>query len=163
MAASSTYTPIATTTLGSAQSSYTFSSIAGTYTDLVLIGDLGTSANADIYLRFNGDTSSNYSDTQMYGTGSTAASDRSTNQTKVFTGFNASTDRLMIKVDIMNYANATTFKTILVRNGGSADNVRARVDLWRITPVGITSVEIFTSSGNITTGSTFTLYGIAAA
>jgi hypothetical protein len=32
----STYTPIATTTLGSAAASYTFSSISGTYTDLVL-------------------------------------------------------------------------------------------------------------------------------
>ena len=35
MAAGSTYTPIATTTLGSNVASYTFSSIAGTYTDLV--------------------------------------------------------------------------------------------------------------------------------
>ena len=37
MAAGSTYTPIATTTLGSAQADVTFSSISGSYTDLVLI------------------------------------------------------------------------------------------------------------------------------
>ena len=33
----STYEKIATTTLGSATASYTFSSISGTYTDLILI------------------------------------------------------------------------------------------------------------------------------
>jgi hypothetical protein len=159
----STYTPIATYTVsGTSTSTYTFSSIPATYTDLILIGNLGTSANANIYLRFNSDTGTNYSDTEIYGTGSAAASDRSTNQTYVYTGYNASTDRLMIKVDVMNYSNTTTYKTALIRNGGSADNVRARVDLWRSTSA-INSLTVFPSSGNFADGSVFTIYGIKSA
>jgi len=63
MAAGATYEPIATTTVsGSSTSTVTFSSISGTYTDLVIIGNLGSqTTNAFPYLQFNGDTGSNYS------------------------------------------------------------------------------------------------------
>jgi hypothetical protein len=56
-----TYEPIATTTLGTAEASVTFSTISGAYTDLVLVIE-GTFANywfwqvADILMQFNGDT-----------------------------------------------------------------------------------------------------------
>ena len=67
MAAGSTYTPIATTTLGSAASSVTFSSISGSYTDLILITN-PSSATTDqsIYVQFNADTGTNYSMSQHY-------------------------------------------------------------------------------------------------
>ena len=89
MAAGSTYTPIATNTLGSAQASVTFSSISGSYTDLVLIINAGTSdaSEQDCLIRVNGDTGSNYSATYMYGTGSSAASGRNANQTESTAGY----------------------------------------------------------------------------
>ena len=70
MPAGSTYTPLSTTTLGSAQATVTFSSISGSYTDLVLVmNTIGTSAGGDVQVQFNSDTASNYSCTILYGTG----------------------------------------------------------------------------------------------
>jgi hypothetical protein len=82
MAAGSTYTPIATTTLGSSTSSYTFSSIPQTYTDLVLIvsGYGAASDGNSIVCRVgNGtvDSGTNYSTTRLSGSGSSASSGRS--------------------------------------------------------------------------------------
>ena len=84
-----TYEPIATTTLGSAQTSVTFSSISGAYTDLVLVINAGNSGGTGygIALQCNNDTGSNYSFTQLYGTGSAATSTRSTSTTFLAGGF----------------------------------------------------------------------------
>ena len=61
-----TYEPIATTTLGSATASVTFSSL-GSYTDIVLVCSVQSASSGDarINIRFNGDTASNYSGTCM--------------------------------------------------------------------------------------------------
>jgi len=68
-----TYEKIVSTTLGSAAADVTFNSINSTYTDLVLVSSiLGvTSQSYSPRVRFNSDTTSNYSVTYMYGTGST--------------------------------------------------------------------------------------------
>jgi hypothetical protein len=56
MAAGNTYTQIASTTLGTAAASVTFSSIAGTYTDLILIvAGKDVTSYAGAQLQFNGD------------------------------------------------------------------------------------------------------------
>ena len=61
MAAGATYTQIATTTLGSSQSTITFSSISGAYTDLVLVVTAKVSSATDLWVRANSDSGSNYS------------------------------------------------------------------------------------------------------
>lgn len=165
MAAGSTYTPIATTTLGSAAADYTFSSIPSTYTDLVLVfnGRCTSTGGWNLFLQFNGDTSTAYSSTSMYGDGTTAASGRGTN--------NASTPGFVVdgsnygqvNASIMNYANTTTYKTVIGRGSTAAGSyVDARVGLWRNTSA-INSIRIYSNGGNWQTGSTFTLYGITAA
>jgi hypothetical protein len=157
-----TYEPIATTTLGSAQSSVTFSSISGTYTDLVLIvsGTVSTANNPS--LQFNSDTGSNYSWTYLSGNGSSAASGRSSNTTSILTGgFGTSTIANAI-YQIQNYSNTTTNKTVINRHNRSDDSVTAWVGLWRNT-AAITSLVLGAGGGNWNTGSTFTLYGIKAA
>ena len=65
MAAGATYTPIATQTPGSNTASISFSSIPGTYTDLVLVIDNAFTASGgySYSLSFNDDTASNYSNT----------------------------------------------------------------------------------------------------
>lgn len=158
----STYTPIATTTLGSAAPTVTFSSIAGTYTDLVLVADTVNATGADNFLlNFNSDTGSNYSVTRLTGNGSTAASSRGTSQTVLQCGQVYSTRSTTI-VQIMNYSNTTTYKTTLTRQNNAGNELMANVNLWRST-AAVTSILISTSSYNFSTGSTFTLYGIKAA
>jgi hypothetical protein len=159
-----TYEPIATTTLGSTQSSITFSSFSG-YTDLVLIATAirgGTPGNgaANYNMTFNGDTGSNYSATLLY---ETPGADRQTNATSIgYSGSVGDNHSIQNATHIMNYANTTTYKTILGRWGSTQSaQARASVGLWRST-AAITSFTITPSLG-IAAGSTFTLYGIKAA
>jgi hypothetical protein len=167
MAAGSTYTPIATTTLGSAQASVTFSSL-GAYTDLILVSNAKTTDSAngnDLKGVFNSDTGSNYSQTQMYGTGSSAVSGRNSNiaWAKVGLTSNSSNSQFANSVcHIMNYSNSTTYKTCIARRDLADAYTVATVSLWRNT-AAITSITLSAEVGNLATGSTFTLYGIAAA
>ena len=167
MAAGSTYTPIATNTLGSAAASVTFSSISGSYTDLVLVCAIVSSTSADdVFLRYNSDTATNYSVTTLSGNGTSAISDRLTSQTNLRitrNGYTSTTLPTSHIISIQNYSNATTYKTTLIRSNNSAIGTDAIVGLWRATPAAITTVLVSMASGNFSTGTTFSLYGIAAA
>jgi hypothetical protein len=164
-----TYDKIATTTLGSAAASYTFSSIPATYTDLVLVASITTANDGtSLQFRFNSDSGSNYSNTFLEGSGSSATSSRESNQTNIQITFNVgnnSTNPSTSIVSFMNYSNSTTNKTLLARwnsaTGGTYPGVAATVGLWRNTSA-INAIEVFLGSGNINSGSTFTLYGIKA-
>ena len=168
MPAGSTYTPIATTTLGSAQSSVTFNSFSG-YTDLVLVSNMNStnSGMIDVYYRFNSDSGSNYSRTGMYGNGSVAGSFRAANETAGYysyiNGTSVGTNTYSTNIlQIQNYSNSTTNKTTLSRTASQGDSTIAVVGLWRSTSA-ITSITLGCASGSFNAGSTFTLYGIASA
>jgi hypothetical protein len=161
----STYTPIATTTLGSAAASYTFSSISGSYTDLILVFN-GTCATGttSMNITVNSDTGSNYSMTRLYGSGSAAFSERQSNVASMIIGISSNSQSINI-VQFQNYSNTTTYKTVLSRQNVPSDSsiaVAAAVGLWRST-AAISSMTITTPPYNLQTGSTFTLYGIEAA
>ena len=164
-----TYEPIATTTLGSAAATVTFSSIPQNYTDLVLVG-VGYNASGDFYspiMRFNSDSSGNYSRTRLFGDGSSAGSGRFTNQNDcVFSGTGWRTSSTSIgdaTAHIMNYSNSTTYKTVLTRSSLAESSVYTDVNLWRNTNA-ITQIQLLVAaSGTFASGSTFTLYGIKAA
>jgi len=163
MAAGSTYTPIATTTLGSAAATVTFSSIPGTYTDLILIGAFSCSAATGTAFNLNGDTGSNYSGTHIEGDGSSAFSGRNSNATNTgWTYDTTSNGQVNGIAHFNNYSNTTTYKTLLSRYNTPGTQTGARVSLWRNT-AAINTILITASSANFNTGSTFTLYGIASA
>ena len=170
MAAGATYVSIASETLSSAGSTITFSSISGAYTDLVLVINGGTSVNDSwASLRFNTDSSSNYSITRMNGNGTTASSGRNNSQTRILIGYDAAPNtafQFNSIVNIMNYSNTTTYKTVLTRDnspaGTSYPGASANVGLWRSTSA-ITTITLVSNTSNFITGSTFSLYGIAAA
>ena len=164
MAAGATYEPIATTTLGAAQTSYTFTSISGSYTDLYLvIAGSGAVSGGNMLLQFNSDTASNYSTTILFGDGSSAGSARASSASSMNIGDLDATTQSNTLVSIMNYSNTTTYKTALGRSNRSAVAVAAKVGLWRSTSA-ITSVKVFFSTADVfTSGTTLTLYGIAAA
>lgn len=162
-----TYEPIATTTLGSDQASYTFSSIPSTYTDLILVcsarrgidgaGGAGT-------LQVNGDSESNYSSTILYGDSGAAYSYRWSNQTAMNGAFAAGDSENAVSIiHFENYANTSTYKTVISRMGWVNTNGRITVgvNLWRSTSA-ISSITVAAAS-NIKSGATFTLFGIKAA
>ena len=166
-----TYDPIATQTLGSAAGSVTFSSIPSTYTDLVLVVNArkDTSVTVDaFYCRFNGDGATNYSWTSLAGDGSTAYSERTSNDSYCrlanLPGNNTGTLVFGTAiVNFQNYANTSTNKTMISRGSTAGGEVMASVSLWRST-AAINSFVLYTAGlGNWASGSSFTLYGIKAA
>lgn len=160
-----TYDKIASQTLGSNTATVTFSSISGSYTDLIVIADGNSTGSNNIQLRFNNDSGTNYSQTRLYGDGSTAASDRHSNQTSIpFVAgtVNSTTLRANYIAQIQNYSNTTTFKTALIRSNSSSLYVMAVVGLYRSTSA-ITRIDLICGdAASFRSGSTFTLYGIKA-
>lgn len=162
-----TYEPIATTTLGSAQNSVTFSTISGSYTDLVLVTYIPTvSTNSDVYIRVNGDTGSNYSATWLRGNGTSATSTFNSNNAAGYrisdNGSPTTGSASLLITHFMSYSNTTTNKTMISRANNSATGLDATVGLWRNTNA-INSITIRLITNNMNTGSIFTLYGVKAA
>ena len=165
--ATATYDKIATTTLGSAASSITFSSIAASWTDLrvVWVGTASISGN-EIRISFNSDTAANYSQTYLYGSGSAAGSGNQTNSSALplATASLSTTIPQLVTADIFSYAGST-WKTVLGRASQDTNGsgyVDMNVGLWRSTSA-ITTVTLSNQVSSFNAGTTATLYGIKAA
>jgi hypothetical protein len=115
-------------------------------------------------LQFNGDTSTNYSATMLYVDTSSIGGVRVSSESSANTG--ALSDEFGITtINLNNYSNTTTYKTAFSRYnslGASYREIGSKLNLWRSTSA-ITSIVVSPSSSTFTSGSTFTLYGIAAA
>lgn len=157
-----TYEPIATSSPGTV-GQVTFSSISSAYTDLVVIVSINPGAQDQLAIRFNNDSSVNYSLTRITGNGSTASSTRVSDSTYPIVmdstysaGFPCS-----FKIDIFNYAG-NKFKTFLssasVNKNGSGEQTNC-VGLWRSTSA-INRIDLY---GSFTNGTRVTLYGILRA
>jgi hypothetical protein len=126
-----------------------------------------TGANYQPILRFNGDTGSNYSSTTVWGNGSSAGSNRHTNQNGIYanpgSGIGTAGDFMPWIINIQNYSNTTTYKTTVARFNNAVSVVNGGVGLWRNT-AAITSVSLVAEAGSndFQANSTFTLYGIKA-
>jgi len=162
----STYTPIASNTLGSAAADITFSSIPGTYTDLVLVLNGGFATNtSDLYIQVGNstiDTGSNYSNTDLRGNGSAAASSRTSSVAYMRQNQNTVDSPSTWVINVMSYANTNVFKTLLSSFASAGNGVERTVSLWRSTSA-ITELKVYTSSGNLSSGFTASLYGVKAA
>ena len=163
-----TYTPIATQTLSSAASSVTFSSIPGTYKDLVLITQAkGSTALNQLTRVGNGsvDTGSNYSITLIGADYVSPVSTRTSSATSMQLNYDTFIDSTFFTqiLQLQNYANTTTYKSVLARSNMNDGNygIDAAVGLWRSTSA-INIITFSTGGGSYAAGSTFTLYGIGA-
>jgi hypothetical protein len=162
-----TYQKIATTTLGSAAANIEFTSISSAYTDLRLVFTGFTVDAVNMNLQVNSDSGSNYSYTRLSGDGTSAASFTATSATSILLsqgGIASSSTPAFIAIDFFSYAGSTN-KTWLSecnndKNGSGV--VNRIVSLWRSTSA-ISSIKLYPVSGNISTGSTATLYGILKA
>ena len=157
-----TYEPIATYSASGSVATYSFTSISSAYTDIVAIIS-GNTTNANMCMRFNGDNTSAYSRTVLRGNGTSATSFLQSNQTELVLDGSYSTPGQNFIVNVMNYSNATTYKTVLSRSNNAGLGLDQEVGLWRST-TAINRIDfLFSGAGNFTAGTTFTLYGIKAA
>jgi hypothetical protein len=163
-----TYEPIATTTLGSAANSFSFTSIPSTYTDLrLVIVAMATTGTIDTWLYMNNDTATNYSGIRLSGTGAAASSARFNNVSDNYdTNLSSiSTQPCLITHDIFSYAGSTnkTYLTTVSMDKNGSGVVNYYVKLYRST-AAITRLDY--RAGGVTTfaiGTTATLYGIKKA
>jgi hypothetical protein len=168
-----TYTLIASNTVGSGgTAAITFSSIPATYTDLLVKMSARTAYNIagsiSAFLRFNGDTGSNYSGRRLIGTGSSVTSDNSstTSFINTFLDITAYTANTFGNAEyyIPNYTGSTA-KSISVDGVTEHNAVLSYASLvaglWTGT-AAITSINIAPepSTGDFVQYSSFYLYGI---
>jgi hypothetical protein len=166
-----TLIPIQTYTLTASALSVTFSNIPQNYTDLKLVLSTRTdypAINDGMNIVLNGSTS-NFTFRQLYGNGSTAASNSGSINVGPNTAGGSATASTFgnAEIYIPNYTS-TTAKTINVYGVGetsaTASYVGVNTTLWNPgTNVPITSVGFVSANGsyNIVSGSTLTLYGVS--
>jgi hypothetical protein len=173
MAAGNTYVPIFTANGTGSSATISFTSIPSTYTDLVIAGSYSATAGAGFDMTLNNvTTNTSYSITRITHSGSSAVSYRSANQNQFSLNYNGSIastpEYSTILINLFNYANTTTYKTMLTRFGNTGTDIGTMAGLWRgstgSATEAINRIDLKAAGGaNWTTGTTFSLYGIAAA
>lgn len=169
-------TLIASTTLGSNAASVTFSGIPGTYKDLIVqfSARLNTAESPPMFIRFNGDTSANYS-RQFIRTSYNATNDADrTANTSVgacifyVPGPSGTANAFgTAEITIPGYTASTAKQIGVLSSSPSTSTTSAEVSLaiscgtWQGT-AAITSLTIYNSNPyDLVTNSAFYLYGLA--
>jgi len=165
--------PIAYINLTSPNVGFSFTNIPQGYQDLMLVCNARSAYAANtnpINLYINAYLTTNLSTTYAGGNGSSAYSTQNTTSTPTY-GFagdipaaNSTSGIFGTTVyHILNYANTSTFKTVLVRSAADINGagfVNLNVGLYGNTSA-VTSLIIQSAfSANYVSGSTFALYGI---
>ena len=157
-----TYTALANVTLAGSSASVTFSSIPATYRDLILVFNGGAVSGAhNLTIALNSDTGANYSAVHMSGTGSsTESSGSNANRLLNYYGYLEANQNTVIIAQFMDYSATDKHKTYLSRSNNAGNGISAVAGRWANT-AAITSIAI-TTGANYSSGSTFTLFGIAS-
>lgn len=142
-------------------SSITFSSIPGSFTDLIVVY---SGIEAGLSITFNGNTSAQYSRRYLYGTGSSVASGSGSSESAfsaAFTYWGAAGELVSGTAYIPNYAGSTN-KTISVDMITERNAANAMQQLFCGTlanTAAVTSITL-TGLGTIPQYSTAYLYGL---
>ena len=158
-----TYEPIATTTLGSAATIISFSSIPQTFTDIRIVLSIKgvTTAGSPVRIEMNNDAA-NFGATWIYGDGASVVSGRGANTYGRLSGNIgiAGTGPLLVTCDLLSYTGSTQ-KTLLAEftndNNGTGGVART-VNLF-LSTAAITQLTL-RYDGTFAIGTTATLYGI---
>ena len=164
-------TQISQQILGSPASTVTFSSIPGTYTNLILTFTARNSSGSeqDVTMNFNGDNAGNYTYSLLVLNSGTSGLGWSNSTNAPIIGWTSGTASNYpgnSRIFIGDYANTTFNKNATSLNSrndgtsvpGSAPGMFAGAMTWGST-AAITSIVLGPRGGNFTTGSIFTLYG----
>ena len=169
-----TYSLLASSALTTTTATVTFSSIPGSYTDLVLKLTSRTnraSASSDnLGIKFNSATT-NYTDTNLFrNQGGSAVSNRQNNNDLTFQYLGVSPAALATastfssaEIYIPSYAAAlikqSSTSTTFENNDATVATVGAHANLYN-SASAITSITVLSSQGSFLAGSSFYLYGI---
>lgn len=164
-------TLISRTTLTTTAASVTFNSIPQTYQTLKLVVSARGSTTIDdtLIMRINNDSGSNYSRRAVYGIGSSALSygqDPSTIGTAGAVVLDSYTASTFSSTDIAlpNYSSTTVYKPISVdsvtENNATTAYQYLWAGLWKSNSA-ITSLVLLPTTGTLSSGSTFSLYGVS--
>lgn len=168
-----TYNLIARNVLTTAAASVTFSAIPATFTDLVLSVSARSDRNdgaqgQNIFMGFNGNSSSVYSLTFLRGNGSVVSTGRSTDSTRLSQTYIPMAGILANTFNSNNYyfANYASSTSKVISGFAAVENNAATVEFLSITAnlfrsnSAISSIELTLPSGNFVSSSSFYLYGI---
>ncbi len=174
MPAGATYEPLATTTLTGTQATIDFTSISGSYTDLIIAlysqNAAATTGTRTGLMKLNSDSGANYNYTSLAGNGTSATTSKATSQTggifyaELVRNGNGANMFGFARIQLFNYAGSTK-KTILSESSADLNGsglVNRIVGLWNST-AAITSISLIGGSEGFASGTRATLYGIKAA
>jgi hypothetical protein len=160
--------PIASTTLASA-ANIAISNIPQTYQDLmIVVSARGTYASATDTCIAEWGYFNEYSNTYLTGNGTSASSSRGTGAYGAGPTIPAASATAGIfgslVFHILNYANTTTYKTMLTRNASDANGsgVTQLVATLRLNTSAVNFFEIGGANAVLAAGTSMTIYGIRA-
>lgn len=164
--------PIYSTTVGSTSvSEIVFSNIPSTYTHLqIRFNSVNSSGTGSTFMQLNGDTgSSNYSYQYLGRAGAaTVVAGSSGNAPYIFMGNSSQTPGYFLNhiIDILEYKSTNKIKSVKVLSGinpgntGNAAWVGIESGALQTNTNAITSIRLYSTSGNFTQNTRATLYGI---
>jgi len=174
MPVASTYEQITSVTLTGTQSTIDFTSISGSYTDLIISiycqnAAVSTGTRTGL-MKFNSDSTSTYSYTYMRGDGTSTTSALASSQSggiyyaELPRAGNGANVFGFARIVIPSYSGSTN-KTIVSESSADLNGtgyVTRIIGLWRST-AAITSISLIGGSEGFTSGTKATLYGITKA
>jgi len=160
---------ISTVTTSASQATVTFSSIPGTFKDLILVvnarGTASTTA-VNVLLRMNGDTGANYSYERINPFGSAFAAAGTSMEVATINAATALANRgTSFEAAVFNYADTLfhrqmpCFQYMGVTNTASNFFQTSTGGFWNNTTNAITQLDLLLSSGAFVDGSIVSLYG----
>ena len=166
--ATPTYTLIESYTASSTVTSFSFTSIPGTYRDLVLVLQPNWQSQGwQMRMTINNDSTSTYASVTASGNGSSTDSrDQSAGQhyfeLPFDTGFGAAGYGNLMIMQAMDYAQTDKHKTFLFRtNNQGTYNIVQMVAARVATTSALSSIEFTISGSNLLAGTSAKLFGIA--
>jgi hypothetical protein len=162
-----TYTLIASSTVGSGgAANIEFTSIPGTYTDLLVLTSARSTRNSDTIddyvIRFN-DSTTSYSAKRLYGNGSSAVSDSPTDIRGFAVADNSTSNTFSNNTFYIPNYTSSNYKSVSIdgvnENNSSTAFLGLVAGLWSNT-AAITKITLLANNGNLMQYSTAYLYGI---
>lgn len=177
--ASPTYRQIASTTLGSSQSTITVSSIPQTFRDLIIVCSLkAATTDANTYyitsnLKFNSNSNAVYNQIYHYSFGGNPGPLTGSNAATTSISFSIpgdagtpyganANDYGITVIDVLNYSSTTLPKTYAIDGEAVQEALKyyKGTGFYSATGSGISTLTFTCSSGNFKSGSSVMVYGI---